>query len=93
LTDIRGAVVDQDVDGTKSRLGLADCVFQVFLAADVALNRRNFAGQPGELLGGRLENLQFAARDDNAGAGFYKPTRNRLANAAATPGHKGDFAV
>ena len=65
LADVRGAVVDQDVDRPEPRLGLADQVLELIQPADVAGDRHDLARQRGELGGGGLQVLQLAAGDDD----------------------------
>ncbi len=83
LTDVRRAVVDQDVDGPELCFGLADDMFQLVLAPDMAGNWQHLPRQFRQLPGSGFEDFQFAARDDDAGTGFDKPAGDGLADAAS----------
>src|SRR5262249_55548209 len=74
-------------------LGLADQVFKLIDAPDVAGDGDDLARQGRELLSRGLQVLQFAAGDGHAGARLGQAACDRLADAASPAGDNGDLAL
>ena len=91
LPDVRGAVVDKNINRPDALHRLRDELLQGFFVTDVAGERDGLARQRSEFAGGGFEVFELAAGDDDVGAGGCKTLRDGLADAAAAASHQSDF--
>ena len=93
LSDIRRAVVDENIDRPNLFGGLIHELFQRFLLANVAGDRNDLPLEGSELPGRRFKIFQLAAGDDDLGARRGQSPGNGLADTTPATGYDGDFAL
>ena len=91
--DVGCTVVDQYIDWTEAFFGFTDQVLELIDAPDVTGDWNRFAGKGLELVGGGFQIFHLAARDDDAGPGFYQPPGDSLADTSASAGDQRDLTL
>src|SRR5206468_6983528 len=93
LSNVGGAVVDENIGGSNGLDGLMHEPLQSVLLADVAGNRNDFASERSKLQGSRFKVFQLAAGDHDVGPRRCQRLSNGLADAATTAGDDCDFVA
>ena len=91
LTDVRRAVVHENVHRAETLLGFLDQVFKLLVAPNVTGDGHNLARQRRELLRRRFKVLLRATGNNHVRARLGEPARDVLADAAPAAGDDGHF--